>query len=93
MSTSTKHLELQDVDIKSNDLQPHKLIIHNDDYNTFEWVITALVEVCKHDPTQAEQCANIIHSKGKYAVKHGSLEQLKAMKEEILNRGIDASVE
>jgi ATP-dependent Clp protease adaptor protein ClpS len=93
MSTLTQTSELQEVEINTNDVLPYKLVIHNDDYNTFEWVIAALVEVCKHNPMQAEQCANIIHSKGKYAVKHGSLEQLKAMKEEILNRGIDASVE
>lgn len=70
-----------------------KLILHNDDHNTFEWVIDALVEVCKHTHEQAEQCSYIIHSRGKYAVKHGSLARLKPMREAIVERGINATIE
>jgi ATP-dependent Clp protease adaptor protein ClpS len=40
-----------------------------------------LVTFCKHSTTQAEQCAWIIHTKGKYAVKHGSLEELLPINE------------
>jgi ATP-dependent Clp protease adaptor protein ClpS len=74
-------------------IHTHKLILHNDDFNTFEWVIDALVEVCKHTHEQAEQCSYIIHHKGKYAVKHGSFARLKPMKEAILERGINATIE
>jgi ATP-dependent Clp protease adaptor protein ClpS len=31
------------------------LILYNDDVNTFEHVIKSLVEICGHDPVQAEQ--------------------------------------
>jgi ATP-dependent Clp protease adaptor protein ClpS len=48
------------------------LIVWNDEVNSFEWVIETLVDVCGHTPEQAEQCAIIIDSKGKYAVKEGS---------------------
>ncbi|MBL0308368.1 MAG: ATP-dependent Clp protease adaptor ClpS [Bacteroidetes bacterium] len=78
---------LEQVDIEK------KIIIHNDDINTFEWVIETLVEVCKHNKPQAEQCAYIIHYKGKYAVKHGSYNTLKPMKDQITDRGIDATIE
>ncbi len=70
-----------------------KLIVHNDDYNTFDWVIETLVNVCKHSQEQAEQCAMIIHTKGKYAVKHGHFKLLKPMKEAISERGIDVTIE
>ncbi len=48
------------------------LILFNDDFNTFEFVIETLIDVCKHEPEQAEQCTIIVHFKGKCAVKSGS---------------------
>lgn len=74
-------------------LQPFHLIVWNDEVNTFEWVIESLMEICKHTYEQAEQCAYIIHFKGKYAVKHGSYEDLKPMCDAITDRGIGATVE
>ena len=35
------------------------LILYNDDYNTFDFIIESLVEVCEHDFHQAENCALI----------------------------------
>ncbi len=61
--------------------------------NTFEWVIETLVDVCQHSEQQAEQCAYIIHFKGKYAVKQGSYDELKPLREAISERGIGATVE
>lgn len=70
-----------------------QLIVHNDDVNTFEWVIESLVDICKHTYEQAEQCAYFIHFKGKYAVKHGTETELIPMKEALLDRGITATIE
>lgn len=69
------------------------LIVWNDDVNTFDWVIQALVEICGHNEEQAEQCAIIIDSKGKYAVKEGSYDLLKPMCDAITERGIGATIE
>jgi ATP-dependent Clp protease adaptor protein ClpS len=69
------------------------LIIWNDEVNTFDWVIETLIEICGHSSEQAEQCAMIIDSKGKYAVKEGSFDTLKPMCEAILDRGIGATIE
>ena len=73
--------------------EPCQLIVWNDEVNTFEWVIDTLIEVCGHSPEQAEQCAYIIHFRGKYAVKHGEFETLKSMCKAITERGINATVE
>lgn len=70
-----------------------QLIVWNDEVNTFDWVIETLIEVCKHTPEQAEQCAMFIHTKGKYAVKEGDYENLKPMCDAITERGINATVE
>jgi ATP-dependent Clp protease adaptor protein ClpS len=70
-----------------------QLIVWNDEVTTFDWVITTLIEVCNHSKEQAEQCAMIIHTKGKYSVKEGSYELLKPMCDTITDRGIGATVE
>lgn len=72
---------------------PCNLIVWNDEVNTFEWVIETLVAVCGHTPEQAEQCAMIIHSQGKYAVKTGSYDELKPMRDAITERQIGATIE
>lgn len=69
------------------------LIVWNDEVNTFEWVIETLVAVCGHSAEQAEQCAIIIDSKGKYAVKEGSYDLLKPLCDAITERGIGATIE
>ncbi len=73
--------------------KPFQLIVWNDEVNTFEWVIETLVEVCKHSYEQAEQCAYIIHFRGKYSVKQGEYPTLKTMCDAITERGIGATVE
>jgi len=69
------------------------LILYNDDVNTFEHVIKSLVEVCGHDPVQAEQCALIVHFKGKCEVKSGPVEVLNAMSRSLNKKGLNSKVE
>ena len=73
--------------------KPYQLVVWNDEVNTFEWVIETLEEVCGHSHEQAEQCAYIIHFKGKYAVKQGEYEDLKPQCDAITERGIGATIE
>jgi ATP-dependent Clp protease adaptor protein ClpS len=68
------------------------LVVFNDDFNTFDHVIKTLIKVCKHTSEQAEQCTWLIHYKGKCAVKSGSMEELKPMREAICDAGIDARI-
>src|ERR1700724_1696474 len=72
---------------------PYSLVVWNDEVNSFDWVIQTLIEVCHHSTEQAEQCAMIIHTQGKYAVKQGSYEELKPMCDAITDRGIGATIE
>lgn len=69
-----------------------KIIVYNDEVNTFDWVIMSLVEICEHSPEQAEQCAWIIHTKGKYAVKSGTFDDLRPRCEALLDRGLSATI-
>jgi ATP-dependent Clp protease adaptor protein ClpS len=68
------------------------LVVFNDDVNTFDHVINTLIRVCRHTSEQAEQCTLIIHYKGKCAVKNGSLDFLKPMRDAICEAGIDGRI-
>ncbi len=68
------------------------LMVFNDDVNTFDHVINTLIRVCNHSAEQAEQCAMIIHYRGKCSVKKGEFKFLKPMQEAICDAGIDARV-
>jgi ATP-dependent Clp protease adaptor protein ClpS len=89
----TREESLADVDILTDPEEPYSLIVWNDEVNSFDWVIQTLIEVCKHSTEQAEQCAMIIHTQGKYGVKRGSYEELKPMCDAITDRGIGATIE
>jgi ATP-dependent Clp protease adaptor protein ClpS len=82
-----------DSDVLTETESPCVLVVWNDDVNTFEWVIDTLIEICGHSKEQAEQCAMLIHHKGKYAVKKDSFEILKPQCEAIIDRSINATIE
>ena len=84
---------MEETELLTETENPWSLIVWNDEVNTFEWVIETLIEVCGHSAEQAEQCAFIIHYKGKYAVKQGSYDELKPQCDAITERGISATIE
>lgn len=83
----------EDVALLTEEGEGKKLVLHNDDYNTFDWVIETLVEVCKHNTEQAEQCAYIVHYRGKCQVKHGAEDEMNRLHAALVQRGLTATVE
>ena len=69
------------------------LVLHNDDVNTFDFVMESLVEICDHSTTQAEQCATITHYKGKCEVRTGTFTEMKELRFQLISRGLKASVD
>lgn len=70
-----------------------QLIVLNDDYNTFDWVIECFMDVLNHTSEQSEQLAWIVHTKGRASVKLGTLEELKPYKDALTDRGLNAIIE
>lgn len=93
MNSGTEYNPFAAEEVQTDLADVSHLIVWNDEVNTFEWVIETLMEVCGHGYEQAEQCAYIIHYKGKYAVKHGDYDDLKPLCDAITERGIGATVE
>lgn len=84
-------------EITTDDLQDmlnsNNIVVYNDDHNTFDHVINCFVSILGHQVTQAEQCAYIIHTKGKCDVKHGSFEELRPYKNLLTEQGLSAVIE
>lgn len=92
MNPEYQEEELVDVleAVETTDLMD--LVVFNDDINTFDHVIHTLIRVCEHTPEQAEQCALIIHYKGKCTVKSGTFDFLRPLRQAICEAGIDARI-
>ena len=70
----------------------NEIVLYNDDVNTFDHVIDTLIHVCKHSSEQAEQCAILVHYKGKCTVKTGSFDELKPQCTLLLEAGLSAEI-
>ncbi|MBF5026388.1 ATP-dependent Clp protease adaptor ClpS [Planobacterium oryzisoli] len=82
----------QDVDVLEKTFEEHKLVLWNDDVNTFDFVIESLIEICGHTLEQAEQCTLLVHYKGKCTVKTGPLELLEPMHKKLLERSLTSEI-
>ncbi len=85
-----KHKE--QVDVLEDVLKENQIVLYNDDVNTFDHVIDTLIYACDHVPEQAEQCAIIVHYKGKCTVKTGSYDDLKPRCSKLLEAGLSAEI-
>ena len=70
----------------------NEIVLFNDDVNTFDHVIETLIAVCNHTAIQAEQCAILVHYKGKCTVKTGSFDELKPQCTQLLEAGLSAEI-
>ncbi|WP_296384375.1 ATP-dependent Clp protease adaptor ClpS [Winogradskyella sp.] len=73
-------------------LKQNEIVLFNDDVNTFDHVIDTLVYVCEHTSEQAEQCALLVHYKGKCTVKTGSYDDLEPRCSKLLQAGLSAEI-
>lgn len=69
-----------------------ELILINDDYHTFDYVIDALIEVCNHTYEQASQCTMLTHYKGQCEVKNGYLHELRPLRKALTDRQLKAKI-
>lgn len=90
---STKEITEEEIEFSSLIDKSRELILFNDDVNTFEHVIETLIRVCNHEPLQAEQCAMLVHYKGKCAVKTGSFTELKPLCSALSKADLSAEIQ
>jgi ATP-dependent Clp protease adaptor protein ClpS len=92
-----EHLFETEVDVMVDELtdvgETAELIVYNDDFNTFDWVIQCFVEILQHSSEQAEQLSILIHYKGKATVKTAPFPVLRPLKDALVDRGLSAVIE
>ncbi|WP_320017863.1 ATP-dependent Clp protease adaptor ClpS [Labilibaculum manganireducens] len=86
------HTDKEESDVISDLLNRNTLMLINDDFHTFDFVVDALVDVCSHNPDQAEQCAYITHYKGKCDVKKGDMSTIKPMRDRLAEKGLKVNI-
>ena len=91
----TKTLEeiLAESGIASSTQEESKLVLWNDDHNSFEWVIYCLVTMLDFTLEKGETTAWNVHLKGKDIIKSGSKDELLPYKKLLEERGLTVSIE
>lgn len=82
----------EDQDLATLSDEGCKLLLHNDDYHTFDYVIKALVDICRHSLDQAQQCAILTHCKGKCIIKNGSYDDLLPLHTAMLEKQLTTEI-
>jgi ATP-dependent Clp protease adaptor protein ClpS len=70
-----------------------QVILHNDDINTFEYVIGCLMDICSHNYLQAVQCANIVHNIKQCSVYVSNYDDCEMAFEELYSQGLNVTLE
>lgn len=91
----TKTLEeiLAESGISTSSEEEKRLVLWNDDHNSFEWVIFCLVTLLEFTMEKAEQAAWTVHLQGREVVKTGSQDALEPYKKLLEERGLTVSIE
>jgi len=89
---STQEKTFEELLLEEDVLTQNEIVLHNDDVNTFDHVIDTLIYACEHTPEQAEQCAMLVHYKGKCTVKTGLYDELKPRCSMLLDAGLSAEL-
>ncbi len=69
------------------------LLLYNDDFNTFDFIIENLTKIVNHSEQQAIQCALIAHNKGKSIIKKGAKDILTQLRMRFSKLNITTIVE
>ncbi|OFX86594.1 MAG: hypothetical protein A2W99_15795 [Bacteroidetes bacterium GWF2_33_16] len=88
MNIRRKYEQDPNYEMSSNDGKDYSLILYNDDVHDFNYVINSLMEVCKHDAVQAEQCTYLVHYHGNCQIKTGKYNQLCDIKNKLVKKGL-----
>jgi len=80
-------------DILSVVKRPHRLILWNDEINTFDHVIHCLIKYLDYSESQAEKIAWTVHTKGKCPILEGSRTEIEIYRKILKQEGLTVSTE
>lgn len=92
-STQTKEETFTLEEILSSLKAIHRLILWNDEVNTFDHVIHCLMQYLDYTEAQAEKIAWEVHNKGKCAILEGSFTEMEVYRKILKQEGLTVSVD
>lgn len=93
MNTETQEQTFTLEDILAVTKSSHRLILWNDDTNTFEHVINCLMKHLQYTEKEAEKIAWTVHTEGRCAVLEGSFTEVDIYRKILKSEGLTVSVE
>jgi len=93
MSTETKEETFTLEEILTSLKTVHRLILWNDDINTFEHVIYCMMKYLDYNESQSEKIAWKVHNEGKCAVLEGSFTEMEIYRKILQQEGLTVSVD
>lgn len=73
--------------------QNNRLVLWNDEVNTFDHVIHCLVKYLKYSSSQAEKIAWVVHTKGKCTVLEGPYNEIEIYRKILKEEGLQVTTE
>lgn len=80
-------------EVLANIAAGHRLILWNDETNTFEHVINCLIKHLQYTESQSEKIAWTVHTKGKCVVLEGTYTEVEVYRKILKSEGLTVSVE
>jgi ATP-dependent Clp protease adaptor protein ClpS len=93
MSTQVEEQTLTLEEILSSLKEMHRLILWNDDHNTFDHVIYCMMKYLDYTEGQSEKIAWKVHSEGKCAVLEGSFTEMEIYRKILQQEGLTVTVD
>jgi len=93
MSTQVQEETLTLEEILAGLKEMHRLILWNDDVNTFEHVIFCMMKYLDYMESQASKIAWKVHNEGKCAVLEGSFTEVEVYRKILQQEGLTVSVD
>jgi ATP-dependent Clp protease adaptor protein ClpS len=76
---SPETLTDEDVTLDLSFMEDSKLVLYNDDHNSFDKVIMALIVYCQISSAKAAEIAMKVHNDGKAVAKYGPRKDLEVI--------------
>ncbi len=93
MATETKEETFTLEEILSSLKTTNRLILWNDDVNTFDHVIHCMMKYLDYTESQAEKIAWEVHTKGKCSVLEGSYTEMEIYRKILQQEGLTVTVD
>lgn len=93
MDNSNETEVLEETKTETSKGKTKELILHNDDYNSFQHVEKCMMNYVSMTSEQSSQVAMVVHYRGKCVIKRGEEEEIKELYNKLRGESLTVSIE